>query len=168
MTVVRVVCDILEKRYQNISINDDEFISGISQYTKDNHLEMLMTVNETNNENIALVESFIEPLLELPEEFIVPYFVYYDEIKEVKKLSGIIFDIAYDVYKQRSMPDKIDEYEKRFMKLAACLYNCDGIRTMVEATISETIMDLDFAKGKTDKFSMRLSRRVSVGKCPAE
>ena len=54
------------------------------------------------------------------------------------------------------------ELEDKLTTLARELYKEPMLKSMVDMQMSETLLDIAYINGNSDKMSMRLSRRVNV------
>lgn len=155
MDSAKVVCMILEERYNDLPFDNPQFIDGVFKYCNDQKIDEFAGDKE-------VISFFINPLMDMSREMIIKYFKHFGIVKRLQDISNIIYDMAYQkrMYGEESM-DNIDALENEFNNILLLLVGCVDLKTEIDMIVSETVMDIDFIKGKNNNMSMRLGMAVS-------
>lgn len=152
---------ILEK-IQNLPYNDDLLNKGIESYIKKEQIETLVGKAPTDEDKEDLIRIYMIPLLKMPEKYIVAYFENYDALEELKLVSNAIANEAVRAFHKEKAEEQTDDLEEKLTRLLSKLYKVEALQPMMKMEISENILDLDFIRGKTDKKSIRLIKRMKM------
>lgn len=109
-----------------------------------------------------LVETYVEPIFRLSADNVRAYFENYDQIMNLNAYSNEILERAVRTYNGENMKLTDGELEDKLTTLARELYKEPMLKSMVDMQMSETLLDIAYINGNSDKMSMRLSRRVNV------
>ena len=109
-----------------------------------------------------IVETYVEPIFRLSADYVRAYFENYDMIVELNAYSNEILELAVRTHNGENMKMDNDAIEGKLTSLARGLYKEPMLKSMVDMQVSEGLLDIAYINGKSDKMSMRLSRRVNV------
>lgn len=157
MKVELLILSCLKDRFPGIA-EEDKLLLGISQYAKDNNIGILVKEGQTIETSKLILSAFLEPFFNMSFELVKAYFYNYDLISEFKTNSKIIFELASQ---KRNSGNKIllsKEMEEKIVCCISNIYSKKELESVFSTEISDIILEIDYLKGKTDKFSLRTLR----------
>lgn len=159
MTIETIILDCLKKHIKGLSKDNEEFLKGISEYAQDNNMNSLLKENSPLEITEFLVSAFLDPFFKMPSKMVNTYFESYSLVKEFKILSNSIFELAKN--KMQSHDVSLSEnLEKRVIDCISEIYSKKELESIFAAEVSDVILEIDYIRGRTDKYSVRLSRTV--------
>lgn len=160
MKIETIILGCLKKHISGLQEDKECFLSGISEYAKDNKMDGLLKEERSVETAEFLTSTFLEPFFQMPVNMVQAYFENYALTKEFKMLSNTVLDLA----RKKSMTDNIVLLPKDIEERTTCciskIYSIGALEESFATEISDVIMEMDYVKGKTDKLSIRLARMV--------
>lgn len=158
MINVDLCIEVLIEKFGDIPVSDENFFKGIIQYIEDNHFDSLSIDGKVAKK---IISNVLVPITNMPKPMMVCYFMHYEDLKNINSISKQAFNAALDAYENKQDLSEIETIERKFLLLVTKLAMNKELEKTLASIISETILDIDYAKGNKDKMSMRLSRKVS-------
>lgn len=159
MTIETIMLACLKKHVKGLPEENEEFLKGISEYAYDNNMSSFLKEDSTLEITEFLVTAFLDPFFKMPSKMVNTYFENYSLVKKFKMLSNSVFELAKG--KMQSHDVSLSEnLEKQVIDCISEIYSKNEFESIFSAEISDVIMEMDFIKGRTDKYSVRLSRMV--------
>lgn len=160
MKIETIILGCLKKHISGLQEDKECFLSGISEYAKDNKMDGLLKEERSVETAEFLTSTFLEPFFQMPVNMVQAYFENYALTKEFKMLSNTVLELA----RKKSMTDNIVLLPKDIEERTTCciskIYSIGALEESFATEISDVIMEMDYVKGKTDKLSIRLARMV--------
>ena len=155
-----IILEMLQDRTKDKITISDALMDGIAMYVSENHLSEFDTGDDESTKKILAL--YLEPIMNMPAQMIISYFENYQLITDFKMVSNQIFDMAFQ--RSKSGIDvplaSIEEVGTRANNVIARICTDSTLKKWLESEISDLILDLDYVKGKSDAYSIRLARKV--------
>lgn len=161
MSAEEILYNLFLDKMGNAPFNGKKLAEGVRGYVRDNALDNAC-VDTDEKTSKMLVETYVEPIFRLSADNVRAYFENYDQIMNLNAYSNEIFERAVRTYNGENMKLTDGELEDKLTTLARELYKEPMLKSMVDMQMSETLLDIAYINGNSDKMSMRLSRRVNV------
>lgn len=161
MSAEEILYNLFLNKMGNAPFNGKKLAEGVRGYVRDNGLNNACVGTDEKTCKM-LVETYVEPIFRLSADYVRAYFENYEMIVELNAYSNEILELAVRTHNGENMKMDNDAIEGKLTSLARGLYKEPMLKSMVDMQVSEGLLDIAYINGKSDKMSMRLSRRVNV------
>lgn len=161
MNIERELYELVRENIQEGQELSPDVVDGIIAYANANGLPALLSGLSDDVARLSL-RSFMEPILDMPSDNIVTYFQSYRMISSFKLLSNRILEQARRKSKGFSADAAVlDELEPQLAEHVSALRQDSELGQTYAQEISDCLMDLDYAAGRTSNISLRLRRELA-------
>ena len=160
MNVEREIYELLRQKVHNERLISEDTCEGIRAYALSSGLDKKLAALPDSTAN-TILQTFMKPVMDMPEDKVIEYFRTYPVISEFHILSNRIFDAAKDKKNGRCAEwSDLQALEKELALFMQAILKDRALKQTLDHELSDCLMDLDFAMGKTNKLSLRLGKTI--------
>ena len=142
------------------SYDENKLRCGIACFSSDNGFEQL---SEGHSEAVIekVVDNALSPVLSMRKEWILVYFENYALVETFRMFSNKVLSTACTIFEgQPKSSDALQELEGSLSDYLNKIYAIPELSQFMAHSISDCVMDLDYAAGKSEQMSIRMMKRI--------